>query len=192
MRIAPVIAVLSLLSIAGSAATQTAAPDQIADLNRICIAAAGDGARAAELALAAGYSPTPPELTPERRNMRDVVGLLKTSAEEARFVLIARSTRRLGREEVTLNVCGVGVRPTDHQALRVRVRQMIGFDPVREGGVNGEIWAWLLEQGARAPVRNLNDANLANLAATGRLKTVSLMREGPGSLLMYATAQTED
>ena len=192
MHLAPVIAGLALLTIAGSAATQTAAPDQIGDLNRVCIAAQGDRARAAELAQAAGYSPTPPEMVPERRNMRDLTGFLKTDADQVRFVLIGRSTRRIGRDEVTLNLCSVGARPADHRALQTRLRQMIGFDPVREGGGPGDTWAWLSQDGGRAPIRNLNDANAGDLIATGRLRIINLQREGPGVTLTYATAQAED
>ena len=192
MKSVPVIAGLALLSIAGSAATQTAAPDQIADLNRICIAAQGDRARAAELALAAGYSPMPEGMVPERRNMRDLASFLKSDADQARIVLIGRCTRRIGREEVTLNLCAVSARPADHRPLQARLRQMIGFEPVRQGGGDGDTWAWLSRDGGRAPIRNLNDANAVDLAVTGQLRIVNLQREGPGVVLTYATAQTED
>lgn len=192
MNPALTLAGLMLLTITGSSAAQTPAPDQIADLNRICIAAQGDRARAAELAQAAGYSQTPPEMVPERRNMRDMVGFMKTDAEQARIVLLGRSTRRLGRETVTLNLCAVSARPADHRALQTRLRQMIGFDEVREGGGDGDTWAWLAQDGGRAPVRNLNDANASSLAATGRLRIVNLQREGPGAALIYATAVAED
>lgn len=192
VKTAPVIAGLMALAVAGSAATQTAAPDQIADLNRICIAAQGDGTRAAELAQAAGYSATPSEMIPERRNMRDLAGFLKTDAEQVRIVLIGRTTRRIGGEQVTLNLCSVSARPADHRALLARLRQVIGFESVREGGGDGDTWAWLSKDGGRAPVRNLNDANAADLATTGQLRIVNLQREGPGAALTYATAQAED
>ena len=192
MKAGPVIAGLMLLTVMGPAAAQTAAPDQIADLNRICIAAGGDRARAAELAQAAGYSPTPADTLPERRNMRDLSGFLKTDAEQARIVLIGRSTRRIGRNEVTLNLCAVLSRPADYRPVQARLRQMIGFEPVREGGGDGDTWAWLSRDGGRAPIRNLNDANATDLAATGQLRIVNVQREGPGVVLTYATAQTED
>lgn len=192
MKLAPVIAGLALLTVSGPAAAQTAAPDQIADLNRICIAAGGDRTRAAELAQAAGYSPTPAGTVPERRNMRDLTTFLKSDADQARIVLIGRSTRRIGREEVTLNLCAVSAHPAEVRPLQARLRQMIGFEPVREGGGDGDTWAWLSRDGGRAPVRNLNDANATDLAATGQLRIVNLQREGQAAVLTYATAQTED
>jgi len=192
VKTAAVIAGLALLAVSGPAATQTAVPEQIADLNRICIAAAGDGARAGELALAAGYSAMPTGMVSERRNLRELTSFLKSDADQVRIVLIGRSTRRIGREEVTLKPCIISARPADYRALKARLRQMIGFEPVREGGGDGDTWAWLSRDDGRAPIRNLNDANLADLAVTGQLRIINLQREGPGAILTYATAQTED
>ena len=167
--------------------TQTApapAPtDVIATLNAVCVAAQGDRTRAAELAAEAGYSPVPETMVPRLRNASERAGFMRSNATDISFVLTGRMTRRVGRETLVMEFCGVSVRPTDHRTLDATLRRMMNFAPIRAAGLNA--YAWLQTPEGRAPSRSLSDAQFVAMAATGQMRLVALDRSGPGSTLIY-------
>jgi hypothetical protein len=172
------------------AAQETAPPsasvepvDLIATLDTVCITAQGDAARAAELAAEAGYSPVPASMIPSLRNGSEQAAFMKSNATDVAFIMTGKMSRRVGREQVVMDVCGVSVRPTDHRALDQRLRQTMGFAPVT--GIGMEAYAWLQTPEGRAPTRDLGDRTFLAMAGTGQMRMVGLDRAGPGSTLMY-------
>ena len=172
------------------AAQETAPPsssaepvDLIATLDTICIAAQGDAARAAELAAEAGFSPMPASMIPPLRNASEQTAFMKSNGTDVAFVMTGKMSRRVGRERIVMEVCGVSVRPTDHRALDQRLRQTMGFAPVT--GIGMEAYAWLQTPEGRAPTRELSDRTVLAMAGTGQMRMVGLDRAGPGSTLMY-------
>lgn len=186
MRRSAVFAAAALCSIAtgASSAQTTPAPvDLIATLDAVCVAAQGDRARAAELAAEAGYSPVPDSMVPGLRNASETAGFMKSSAADIVFVMTGTISRRIGRERVTMEFCGVSARPTEHRALDQRLRQTMGFAPVT--GIGMEAYAWLQTPEGRAPARDLRDPTFITMARTGQMRMVGLQRSGPGSTLIY-------
>ncbi len=170
--------------LAQTAPEPAAAPvDLIATLNDICVAAQGDRARAAALAAEAGFSPVPADVVPRMRNSSETAGFMRSNATDISFVMTGEITRRVGRETVVMEFCGVVARPTDHRALDERLRQVMGFAPVRGAGM--EAYAWLQTPEGRAPSRSLTDPQVLAMAATGQMRMVALDRAGPGSTLIY-------
>lgn len=157
--------------------------DLIATLNAVCVAARGDRARAASLAAEAGFSPVPEGMVPRMRNSSETAGFMRSNATDISFVMTGRMTRRVGRETVVLEFCGVSARPTDHRALNARLRDLMNFPPVRGAGM--EAYAWLQTPEGRAPARSLTDPEFLSMAATGQMRLVGLDRSGPGSTLIY-------
>lgn len=181
-----ILAAATVLTAAGaSAQTPPAAKpvDLIATLDAICVSAQGDRARAAELAAEAGYSPVPESMIPRLRNASETAGFMKSSAADVAFVMTGTMSRRVGRERVTMEFCGVSARPAEHRALDVRLREAMGFAPVTDSGI--EAYAWLQTPEGRAPTRDLRDATLIAMARTGQMRMVGLQRSGPGSTLIY-------
>lgn len=163
---------------------ETPAPiDLIATLNDLCVVAQGDRARTAALAGEAGFSPVPAEVLPRLRNSSETSGFMRSSATDISLVMTGKITRRVGRETVVMEFCGVTARPIDHGALDDRLREVIGFPPVRGAGM--EAYAWLQTPSGRAPARSLTDAQILAMAATGQMRMVALDRAGPGSTLIY-------
>jgi|GEM_PF-2954649 len=180
------LAALAFCSIAtgASSAQVTAEPtDLIATLDAVCIAAQGDRARAAELATEAGYSPVPAAMVPALRNLSETAGFMKSSAADVTIVLTGTMSRRVGRERVTMEICGVTSRPTEHRPLDQRLRQVMGFAPVSDGGM--DLYAWLQTPEGRAPARELRDPTFIAMAGTDQMRMVGLQRSGPGSTLIY-------
>ena len=175
------------LTTATGAQAQTTPPpepiDLIASLDAVCISAGGDRARAAELAIEAGFSPVPASMVPALRNSSATAGFMKSSAADVTFVLTGTMSRRVGRERVTMEICGVTSRPTEHRPLDQRLRQTMGFAPVSDGGM--DIYAWLQTPEGRAPARELRDPTFLAMAGTGQMRMVGLQRSGPGSTLIY-------
>ncbi|WP_426041592.1 hypothetical protein [Brevundimonas sp. TWP2-3-4b1] len=175
------------LTTATGAQAQTTPPpepiDLIASLDAVCISAGGDRARAAELAIEAGFSPVPASMVPALRNSSETAGFMKSSAADVTFVLTGTMSRRVGRERVTMEICGVTSRPTEHRPLDQRLRQTMGFAPVSDGGM--DIYAWLQTPEGRAPARELRDPTFLAMAGTGQMRMVGLQRSGPGSTLIY-------
>jgi hypothetical protein len=157
--------------------------DLIATLNTVCIAAQGDAARAADLAAEAGYSPMPASMIPPLRNGSEQAAFMKSNATDVAFIMTGKMNRRVGREQIVMDVCGVSVRPTEHRALDQRLRQTMGFAPVT--GIGMEAYAWLQTPEGRAPTRDLSDRTFVAMAGTGQMRMVGLDRAGPGSTLMY-------
>lgn len=177
---------MALGSIATAAASAQVAPepvDLIATLDTVCITAQGDRARAAELATEAGYSPVPDSMVPNLRNASETAGFMKSNATDVTFVMTGRILRRVGRERVVMDFCGVSARPTDHRALDQRLEQVMGFASVRGAGM--EAYAWLQTPDGRAPTRDLRDPTFIAMAGTGQMRMVGLDRSGPGSTLIY-------
>ena len=169
---------------AQAAPAPAAAPvDLIATVNDVCIAAGGDRARAAALAVEAGYSPVPADVVPRLRNSSETSGFMRSNANDISFVMTGRMTRRVGRETLVMEFCGVIARPTDHRALDTRLREVMGFAPVRGAGMDA--YAWLQTPEGRAPSRSLSDAQMLSMAATGQMRLLALDRAGPGSTLIY-------
>ncbi len=169
---------------ASSAQTQSSEPiDLIATLDTVCIAAQGDAARAAEMAAEAGFSPVPASMLPSLRNASEQAGFMKSSAADVAFVMTGKMNRRLGRERVVMEVCGVSSRPAEHRALEQRLRAVMGFAPVTDGGM--EVYAWLQTEEGRAPTRDLQDRTFLAMAGTGQMRMVGVQRSGPGSTVMY-------
>lgn len=182
------ISVVPALMVAMSVlATQTtSAPepiDLIATLDAVCIAAQGDAARTAELAAEAGYSPVPDSMVPNLRNASETAGFMKTNATDVVFIMTGRMNRRVGRERVVMDVCGVSARPTEHRALDQQLRQVMGFAPENEGGM--DVYAWLQLPDGRGPAPDLRDATFLAMAGTGQMRMVGLQRNGGGSTLIY-------
>ncbi|RZJ05014.1 MAG: hypothetical protein EON89_05665 [Brevundimonas sp.] len=157
--------------------------DLIATVNGICVAAQGDRARAAALAAEAGYSPVPDSMVPFLRNSSETAGFMRSNAADISFVMTGKITRRVGSQSVVMEFCGVSARPTDHRALNTRLRETMGFAPVRGAGI--EAYAWLQTPEGRAPSRSLSDPQLLSMAATGQMRLLGLDRSGPGSTLIY-------
>ncbi|HYD28595.1 hypothetical protein [Brevundimonas sp.] len=165
------------------AAVAPARLDLIQTLNQICVAAHGDRERAAALALEAGFSPTPAETVPHLRNSSEASGFVRSTSADMAYVITGLMTRRIGRETVQIEFCGVSARPTDHRALDARLREVMGFAPVRGAGF--EAYAWLQTPEGRAPTRSLTDPQFVSMAATGQMRMIGLDRAGPGSTLIY-------
>jgi hypothetical protein len=174
---------LCLIATGASSAQTTPAIDLIATLDAVCVSAQGDRARAAELAAEAGFSPVPASMVPALRNASDTAGFMKSSAADIAYVMTGTMSRRVGRERVTMEFCGVSARPTEHRALDQRLRQTMGFAPVTDGGI--EAYAWLQTPEGRAPTRDLRDPTFIAMAGTGQMRMVGLQRSGPGSTLIY-------
>jgi hypothetical protein len=186
LRLRVVAAAVALTAAAGaSAQTQPAAEpvDLIATLDAVCVAAEGSRTRAAELAIEAGYSPVPDSMVPGLRNASETAGFMKSSAADIVFVMTGTISRRIGRDRVTMEFCGVSARPTEHRALDQRLRQTMGFAPVN--GVGMEAYAWLQTPEGRAPTRDLRDPTFIAMTGTGQMRMVGLQRSGPGSTLIY-------
>lgn len=161
-----------------------AAPvDLIATLNTVCVAAKGDRARAASLAAEAGFSPAPQSMAPRMRNTSETAGFIRSNAVDISFIITGRMTRRVGRETVVMEFCGVSARPTDHRALNTRLLDLMDFPPVRGAGM--QAYAWLQTPEGRAPARSLTDPEFLTMAATGQMRLLALDRSGPGSTLIY-------
>lgn len=181
-----ILAAATVLTAAGaSAQTPPAAEpvDLIATLDAVCVSAQGDRAQTAELAADAGYSPVPASMIPSLRNASETAGFMKSSAADVAFVMTGTMSRRIGRERVTMEFCGVSARPVEHRVLDVRLREAMGFAPVTGGGM--EAYAWLQTPEGRAPTRDLRDATFIAMARTGQMRMVGLQRSGPGSTLIY-------
>lgn len=162
----------------------TAAPtDLIATLNTVCVAARGDRARAASLAAEAGFSPAPESMTPRMRYTSETASFMRSSAADLSVIMTGKMTRRVGRETVVMEFCGVSVRPTDHRALDARLLDLMNFPPVRGAGM--EAYAWLQTPEGRVPSRSLTDPQFLSMAATGQMRLLALDRSGPGSTLIY-------
>ena len=161
----------------------SAATDLIATLDAVCVAAEGDAARAAELAVEAGYSPVPASMVPNLRNSSEQAAFMKSSATDVAFILTGRMSRRVGRERIVMDVCGVTARPAEHRPLEQRLRSVMGFAPVRDGGM--EVYAWVQTPQGRAPTRELGDPTFIAMAGTGQMRMVGAQRSGPGSTVMY-------
>jgi hypothetical protein len=178
------VAILAAPAAGWSQAAETPAPtDLIATLNTVCVAARGDRARAAELAAEAGFSPVPETVVPRLRNSAETAGFMRSNATDISFVMTGTMTRRVGRETVVMEFCGVSARPTDHRALDARLRDLMNFPPVRGAGM--EAYAWLQTPEGRTPSRSLTDPQFLSMAATGQMRLVALDRSGPGSTLIY-------
>lgn len=160
-----------------------AAIDLIAALNTVCVAAQGDRARAATLAAEAGFSPVPESMVPRMRNSSETAGFMRSNATDIAFVMTGKMTRRVSGETLVMEFCGVSARPTDHRALNTRLRETMGFAPVRGAGM--EAYAWLQTPEGRAPSRSLTDPQVIAMAVTGQMRMVALDRTGPGSTLIY-------
>ena len=176
----------AILTAATATSAQTPATepvDLIATLDAVCVSAEGDRTRAAELAAEAGYSPVPESMIPGLRNASEKAGFMKSSAADVAFVMTGTMSRRVGRERVTMEFCGISVRPGDHRALDERLRVTMGFAPVTDGGI--EAYAWLQTPEGRAPTRDLRDPTFIAMARTGQMRMVGLQRSGPGSTLIY-------
>ena len=186
LRLRSIAAAAVLMTATGALAQTTPAPepiDLIATLDAVCITAQGDRARTAELAVEAGYSPVPESMVPRLRNSSDRAGFMRSNATDMAFVMTGRINRRVGREDVVMDFCGVSARPTDHRALDDRMRQVMGFDRVRGAGM--DVYAWLQTPEGRAPSRSLTDPQFVAMAGTGQMRMVALDRAGPGSTLIY-------
>ncbi|WP_417232590.1 hypothetical protein [Brevundimonas sp.] len=166
---------------------QTSPPDApvdlIALLDRICVAAQGDRARAAALAAEAGFSPVPDSFRPRIRNSTETAAFMRTNTVDMTVVMTGKMTRRLGRERAVLEFCAVSARPTEHRALDARLRAAMGFASVRDSRM--DIYAWLQTPEGRAPARSLSDPQFISMAETGQMRIVALERDGPGSTLLY-------
>lgn len=185
-RSAGILAFVAACAVATVASSSQVTPeplDQIATLDAVCISAGGDRARTAELAAEAGFSPVPATMVPRLRNASDTAGFMKSSASDVAFIMTGTMTRRVGRDRVSMEFCGVSVRPTEHRALEQRLRQTMGFAPVLDLGMDA--YAWLQTPEGRAPARNLSDQTFLAMAGTGQMRMVGLQRSGPGSTLMY-------
>ena len=182
-----ILAVAAALALTTSPQAQTtpapAPTDLIATVDAVCVAAGGDRARAAELAAEAGFSPVPDSMVPNLRNSSDRAGFMKSSASDVAFVMTGVVTRRVGRERISMEFCGVSARPTEHRALGQRLRETMGFAPVTDFGM--EAYAWLQTPEGRAPTRDLSDQTFIAMARTGQMRTMGLQRSGPGSTLIY-------
>ena len=176
-------AALCLIATGASSAQTTPAIDLIATLDAVCVSAQGDRARAAELAAEAGFSPVPASMVPALRNASETAGFMKSSTADIAYVMTGTMSRRVGRERVTMEFCGVSARPTEHRALDQRLRQTMGFAPVTDGGI--EAYAWLQTPEGRAPTRDLRDPTFIAMAGTGQMRMVGLQRSGTGSTLIY-------
>ena len=108
---------------------------------------------------------------------------MRSNATDIAFVMTGRMTRRVGRETVVMDFCGVSARPTDHRTLDATLRRMMGFAPVNAAGLRA--YAWLQTPEGRAPSRDLSDAQFMAMAETGQMRLVALDRSGPGSTLIY-------
>ena len=157
--------------------------DMIASLDAICVAAAGDRARAIELATAAGFSPTPAEMVPAPRGSSNTVGFMRSNEADVAFVILGTMTRRLDRRDVTMEFCGLSSRPTDHRALDPRLRAVMGFPPVRGGGFDA--YAWVQTPEGRAATNSLSNEAFTAMAETGEMRMIGLDRAGSGSTLIY-------
>lgn len=182
---AAMLAALMGLPAAGWAQTSEApaAIDLIATVNEVCVAAQGDRARAAALAAQAGFSPVPASTIPHLRNSSETTGFMRSNATDISFVMTGKMTRRVEGETLVMEFCGVSARPTDHRALDVRLREAMGFAPVRGAGM--EAYAWLQTPEGRAPTRSLSDRQFISMAGTGQMRMLGLDRSGPGSTLIY-------
>ncbi len=182
--------VLATAVLMTGAAQETAPPsssvepvDLIATLDAVCVSAGGDRARAAVLAAEAGFSPVPASMVPNLRNSSETAGFMKSSAADVVFVMTGTMTRRVGRERISMEFCGVSARPTEHRAVEQRLRQAMGFAPVTDFGMDA--YAWLQTPEGRAPTRDLSNQTFVAMARTGQMRTVGLQRSGPGSTLIY-------
>ncbi len=183
-------AVLFGLALSASSATalaqDQAAPvptDLIAALDGICVAAQGDREQVASLAQAEGFAPVPESMVPRMRNSSDRAGFMRTNAKDVSLVMVGTMTRRLGGETVVMEFCGVSAQPADHSAVDARLRQVMGFAPVR--GMGLEAYAWLQTPEGRAPSRSLSDAQFLDMVGTGQMRLIALDRTGRGSTLLY-------
>ncbi|HEX8661988.1 MAG TPA: hypothetical protein VF686_08975 [Brevundimonas sp.] len=164
---------------------EAAPTDLIATLNTVCVAARGDRARAAALAAEAGFSPAPESMTPRMRNSSETAGFMRSSAADLTVIMTGTMTRRVGRDTVVMEFCGVSARPTDHRALDARLLDLMNFPSVRGAGM--EAYAWLQTPEGRVPLRSrrLTDPQFLAMAETGQMRLVALDRSGPGSTLIY-------
>jgi len=183
-------AVLFGLALSAASATalaqDQAAPaptDLIAALDGICVAAQGDRGQVSSLAQAQGFAPVPESMVPRMRNSSDRAGFMRTNAADVSLVMVGTMTRRLGGETVVMEFCGVSAQPADHGAVDARLRQVMGFAPVR--GMGLEAYAWLQTPEGRAPSRSLSDAQFLDMAGTGQMRLIALDRTGRGSTLLY-------
>ncbi|KQW81899.1 hypothetical protein [Brevundimonas sp. Root1279] len=187
------VASILLVLISGPVDAQTTASpaptDLIAALEQFCIASNGDAAKVAALADAAGFSPVPQSMAPRIRNVTGAVTFMRTNDTDMTILMAGRMNRRMDREEVTLDLCGVSVQPTDHRALDQRLRQTMGFSPMRGGGF--EAYAWVQTPTGRSVPENLSDATFLAMARTGQMRMVSLDREGRGSTLLYVLPRVD-
>ncbi len=157
--------------------------DLIATLNAICVKAKGDRAQAAVLAAEAGFSPVPEGMTPRLRNATERAGFMRSNAADISVVMTGQMTRRVGRDTIVLDFCGISTRPTDHRALDRRLRELMNFDSINAVGFDA--YAWLQTPEGRAPSRSLSDSQFVGMARTGQMRLLVLDRAGPGSTLMY-------
>lgn len=177
-------AVLAAPAAASSQAAEAPTPiDLIAALNTVCVAAQGDCARAASLAAEAGFSPAPERMAPRMRNSSDTAGFMRSNATDISFGMTGRTPRRVAGETLVMEFCGVSARPTGHRALDARLRETMGFAPVRGAGM--EACAWLQTPEGRAPSRSPTDPQFLSMAATGQMRLPGLDRSGPGTTLTY-------
>lgn len=180
-------------SSAGALAQDQAAPpptDLIAALDSICVAAQGDRAQVATLALAHGFSSVPESMVPRIRNSSDRAGFMRTNVTDVSLVMVGTMTRRLGRETIIMEFCGVSAQPADHSAVDARLRQVMEFAPVR--GMGLEAYAWLQTPEGRAPSRSLSDAQFVDMAGTGQMRLIALDRAGRGSTLLYILPRIDE
>ena len=178
---------LALAACAGASSAQTAVeptPTDVIDLlNTVCIAAHGDRALVRSRASEAGFSAAPSSLAPPIRNASDVELFIRSNATDAVILMTGKITRRVGRDSVVMEACAVNVRPTDHRALDRRLREVVGFAPVRLAGL--EAYAWLQTPEGRAPTRELSDPQFLAMARTGQMRMLAIDRQANGSTLAY-------
>ena len=125
----------------------------------------------------------PASMIPPLRNASEQAAFMKSNGTDVAFVMTGKMNRRLGRERVVMEVCGVSSQPAEHRALEQRLRAVMGFAPVTDGGM--EVYAWLQTEEGRAPTRDLQDRTFLAMAGTGQMRMVGVQRSGPGSTVMY-------
>ena len=189
MKAAALIAGLALLTVAGSAATQTAAPPPpiFVELARMCIGANGDAAVTAARATEAGYSPTPQNLFPSRR-VRDAAGFMKSDETALRLVVTAMDTKRFGGEDVDMRLCAVAMQPADARNLPRDVQTALGQRPLE--GAQG-IFGWLQDAQGRRPITNASARQFSELLRTGNTRFIGIERRGDMAMLVYMVPQID-
>jgi hypothetical protein len=173
----------------GQDADAPAPIDMIETVNKVCIAAQGDQGQIEAKALDAGFSPVPQSMLPKLRGSEDATGFIRSNATDVAFVFTGTIKRRLSGKTVVMEFCGVGARPTDHKALDARLAQLMGFKPVKAGGV--EAYAWIQTPEGRTPTRSLTDPEFLAMAETGEMRMVGLDRDGKGSMLLFFRPRVE-